>query len=257
MSPKVLIFDIERVPMRTKQLEAWDMKSLQYRRLTPNDIDTWGRTICLAYQWLGERKVHFIAEWQEGGRVAFLEKARDLLSEADLVVGHNSKGFDVPHLQGEFMLEKIDQPSPFKQFDTLLTARSKANFEANHLDTLTRRFGLSHKTDKYSSKIAWAAVGGDERAQRRIQKYNEGDVRATTALYLYLRPWGNANLNVFFDDEDGTLRCPACSSTKVQKRGVAVTALGQYQRYQCMAPRCGKWGKGKKLLSPTVEVRPA
>ena len=36
MTPRVLIFDIERVPMRTKPLEAWDMRSLQYRRLTPN-----------------------------------------------------------------------------------------------------------------------------------------------------------------------------------------------------------------------------
>lgn len=255
MSPRVLVFDIERVPMRTKQLEAWDMKSLQYRRLSPNDIDSWGRTICLAYQWLGERKVHFIAEWQEGGRQGFLENARDLLSEADLVVGHNSKGFDVPHLQGEFMLEKIEQPSPFKQFDTLLTARSKANFEANHLDTLTRRFGLSHKTDKYSSKVAWAAVEGDEKAQRRIQRYNEGDVRATTALYLYLRPLGSVNLNVFFDDEADVVRCGACTKTKVQKRGVQVTGLGRYQRYHCQS--CGAWGKGKKLLSPTVEVRPA
>ena len=253
--PRILIFDIERVPMRTKQLEAWDMKSLQYRRLTPNDIESWGRTICLAYQWLDERKVHFLAEWQEGGRQAFLENARDMLSEADLVVGHNSKGFDVPHLQGEFLLDGIDQPSPFKQFDTLLTARAKANFEANHLDTLTRRFGLSHKTDKYSSKIAWAAVEGDEKAQRRIQRYNEGDVRATKALYLYMRALGNVNLNVFFDDEADVVRCPTCTKTKVQKRGVAVTALGSYQRYQCQS--CSAWGKGKKLLSPTVEVRPA
>ena len=253
MTARVLIFDIERLPMRTKPLEAWSMKDLQYRRLRPEDIDTWGRTICLAYQWLGERKVHFIAEWQEGGRKAFLETARDLLSEADVVVGHNSKGFDVPHLQGEFMLEGIAQPAPFKQFDTLLTARSKANFEANHLDTLTRRFGLPHKSDKYSSKVAFAACEGDEKMQRKLQRYNENDVRATTALYLYLRPWGNVNLNVFFDDADGVLRCPACQGTKVQRRGVATTALGKYPRVQCQS--CGKWGKLKKLLAPTVEVR--
>ena len=252
--PRVLIFDIERVPMRTKQLEAWDMKSLQYRRLTPNDIESWGRTICLAYQWLGERKVNFIAEWQEGGRDAFLKKAHEILSEADLVVGHNSIQFDVPHLQGEFALEGLGEPAPFKQFDTLLTARKKFNYEANHLDTLTRRFGLSHKTDKYSSKVAWAAVEGDEKAQRRIQRYNEGDVRATTALYLYLRPWGSYNLGTFVDGADDKLVCPICTSTKLQRRGERASSLGRYPQYQCQS--CGKWSKGKRLLSPTVEVRP-
>jgi hypothetical protein len=251
--PKVLVFDIERVPMRTKPLEAWSMKDLQYRRLRPEDIDSWGRTICLAYQWLGERKVHFIAEWQEGGRAAFLQNAHDMLSQADLVVGHNSTSFDVPHLQGEFALEGLGEPEPFKQFDTLLTARKKFNFEANHLDTLTRRFGLRHKTDKYSSKVAFAAVDGDEKAQKRIQRYNEGDVRATTALYLYLRPWGSFNLGTFVDGADETPICPICTSTKLEKRGVRSSSLGRYQQYFCTY--CRKWSKGKRLLSPTVEVR--
>ncbi len=38
MTAKVLTLDVERVPMWTKPLPAWDMKSLQYRRLSPDDI---------------------------------------------------------------------------------------------------------------------------------------------------------------------------------------------------------------------------
>lgn len=252
-NPRIAILDIERVPMRTKQLEAWDMKSLQYRRLTPDDIDTWGRTICLAYRWLGEARVHFIAEWQEGGRAAFLQNAWNVYDEADMVVGHNSINFDTKHLQGEWELEGLGPSSPVQEFDTLLVARKRFNFEANHLDTLTKRLGLASKTDKYRSATAWAAVDGDEKAQRRIQRYNIGDVKATTGLYLRLRPWGNSNLGVFIDGERQV--CPACASPKVQRRGAAVTKLGRYPRFHCQS--CGHWSKGKKALGPTTEGRPA
>jgi hypothetical protein len=239
--------------MRTKPLEAWSMKDLQYRRLRPDDIDSWGRTICLAYQWLGERKIHFIAEWQEGGRAAFLEKARDLLTECDVVVGHNMQDFDLPHLEGEFILEDMHPPAPSKVFDTLKVMRKHGNLENNQLDTLDKRFGFTGKSDKYRISMAMDAVNGDEKAQRKIELYNKGDIRATRRVYLRLRPVGNVNLGVFFDDSDAVVRCGACTGTKVQKRGVQVTSVSRFQRYQCTS--CGAWGRGKKALSPTVEVR--
>lgn len=255
MSPRILIFDIERVPAWTKPLPIWDMKSLKYKYLGPGDIQSWGRTICLAYQWLGESKIHFIAEWQEGGRLAFLEKARDLLTEADVVVGHNMQDFDLPHLEGEFVLENISQPAPVKVFDTLKVMRKHGNLENNQLDTLDKRFGFTGKSDKYRIDVAMGAVDGDVKMQKKIELYNRGDIRATKRVYLRLRPLGNVNLNVTFDDSADVVRCHACSSTKVQRRGVAVTGLGRYQRFQCQS--CSAWGKGKKLLSPTAEIRPA
>ena len=253
MSPRVLIFDIERIPAWTKPLPIWDLKALKYKYLTPADIQSWGRTICLAYQWLGESKIHFIAEWQEGGRAAFLEKARDLLTEADVVVGHNMADFDLPHLEGEFILENMTPPAPSRVFDTLKTMRKHGNLENNQLDTLDKRFGFTGKSDKYRIGMAMDAVNGDVKAQTKIKRYNEGDIRATKRVYLRLRPVGNVNLGVFFDDSDVVVRCGACTKSTVQKRGVAVTSVSRFQRYQCTS--CGAWGRGKKALSPTVEVR--
>lgn len=254
MTARTLIFDVERIPMRTKQLAAWDMKSLQYRRLTPDDIERWGRTICLAYKWFGEKRTHFIAEWHDGGRPGFLAAARDLLDEADLVVGHNSTRFDVPHLGGEFLLENLTPPSPFKQFDTLLTARKVGNLEANHLDTLDKRFGYSGKTDKYRIDMAEAAVAGDAKAQRQIERYNKGDIAATERVFLRLRPYGNLNVGLFNDDPTRPV-CPKCGSPKVQRRGYAVKATLRYPRYQCTA--CGGWSTAKSSIpNAAVELRP-
>lgn len=255
MTARILCFDLERVPMRTKSLPVWDMKGLTYRRLTPGDIERWGRTICLAYRWVGERRTHFLAEWQEGGRHAFLTAARDLLDEANVVVGHNSKGFDVPHLQGEFVLEGITPPSPFDHFDTLLTMRKTGNLEANHLDTLDKRFGFSGKTDKYRIEVAEAAASGDEKMQRKIERYNRGDIAATLRVYDRLRPWGNtANLGKFNDDPTRPV-CPACGGRQLQRRGFAVKTALRYPRYQCTD--CGKWMTSKTSVRGTsVEMRP-
>ena len=53
MSARVLVLDLERIPAWTKPLPVWDMKGLQNKYLSPDDIETWGRTICLASQWWG------------------------------------------------------------------------------------------------------------------------------------------------------------------------------------------------------------
>jgi hypothetical protein len=229
------------------------MKSLQYRRLSPDDIEEWGRTICLAYRWFGE-PIQFIAEWQEGGREGFLRAAKDLLLEADVLVGHNSKGFDFAHLKGDLIMAGLGTVPEPKHFDTLLLARKHANWEANHLDTLTKRLGIPAKTDKYRIDVAMAAVSGDEKAQRRIERYNRGDVRASTGLYLKFRALGDINLGLFAEDPSRP-SCTACQSTKLQRRGVAVKNALRYPRFQCT--RCGKWMTSKKAEGPSVEMRPA
>src|SRR5512139_484160 len=163
--------------MWTKPLPAWDMKSLQYRRLSPNDIDTWGRTICFAYRWGLTGPIEFAAEWLDGGRDRYLETAQAVLEQADVLSGHNSQEFDHKHLAGDLFIERGVAVPKIKHIDTLKLARQNANFEANHLDTLTKRLGIPSKTDKYRIEVAMAAVNGDPKAQRRIERYCKGDVR--------------------------------------------------------------------------------
>jgi len=255
MTARVLILDLERVPMWTKPLPVWDMKGLQYRRLSPNDIESWGRTICLAYQWLGG-PIEFIAEWQDGGRDGYLRAAKRLLEEADVLIGHNSKGFDFPHLKGDLMMAGLGTVPEPKHVDTLLLARRHANWEANHLDTLTKRLNIPAKTDKYRIDVAMAAVDGDVKAQRKLERYNRGDVRATKGLALKFRPYWDVNLGLFAEDP-GRPTCPACSSPRLQRRGVSVKAALRYPRYQCQ--KCGKWSTSKSAEKglASVEMRPA
>lgn len=253
MSARILICDIERVPGWTKRLPFWSMSGLKNKYLGPSEVDEWGRTICHAYQWLEDRSVSFMSEWEEGGRRGFLERTAALIAEADVIVGHNMRDFDLPHLMGEFILENIPTPPKPKVFDTLRVMQKEGNLENNQLDTLDKRFGFRGKTDKYRIDMAMAAVAGDVNAQKRIERYAKGDIRATKRVYLRLRPLGRLNLGVFVDGNAPV--CPACESTKVQRRGYQTTAAGRYPRFQCTA--CGAWSRGKKVLGATTELRPA
>ena len=94
---------------------------------------------------------------------------------------------------------------------------------------------------------------GDLAAQRRIERYNKGDVRASTGLAKKFLPLSNVNLGLFNDDPTLPV-CPGCGSRRLQRRGVAVKAALRYPRLHCQS--CGKWSTSKKALPGAVEVRP-
>jgi hypothetical protein len=254
VSARILVLDLERVPAFTKPLPVWDMKGLMNRRLGPDDIQSWGRTICFAYRWGLRGPIEFAAEWQEGGREGYLRTAQRLMEEADVLSGHNSELFDHRHLAGDLFAELDVKIPRIKHIDTLKLARANANYENNQLVSLTDRFGIPSKTDKYRIAVAMAAVGGDEKMQRKIERYNRGDVRASTGMLKKYLPLSGVNLGLFVDDPTRPV-CPRCESKKVQRRGTAVKAALRYPRYQCQA--CGGWSTGKKALpGGSVEMRP-
>lgn len=255
MSARVLILDLERIPAWTKSLPVWDMQGLKNRYLSPDDIESWGRTICFAYRWGLTGPIQFAAEWQEGGRESFLRLAQALLEEADVLSGHNSEGFDHKHLAGDLFAELNVVVPKIKHIDTLKLARSNANYENNQLVSLTERFGIPSKTDKYRIGVAMAAVAGDPKAQRKIELYNRGDVKASTGMLKKFLPLSGVNLGLFEDDPTR----PACShcakAGKMQRRGTAVKQALRYARFQCQA--CGGWTTAKTALpGGAVEMRP-
>ena len=241
--PRILVLDIERIPIQFSG-DAWSLNDMKGRRIPVDWVTRWSRTICFAYRWYGQKKISFHAEWDEGGNKGMHQAAWDLYNDADVVVGHNIQNFDTKKLQGGWIEHGLGEPSPVKHFDTLLVARRKLGFDANHLDTLTQRFGLRNKTDKYSVQLAESAVAGDVKAQRRLRSYNVGDIDASTDLFEYLRPIGNLNFAAFSDDDER--RCRACAGTNVQRRGYAVKLKGKYPRYACMD--CGSWSTGSKAV---------
>ena len=89
-----------------------------------------------------------------------------------------------------------------------------------------------------------------------IERYNRGDVRATTGLAKKLRPLWGVNLGLFEDDPTRPV-CTSCKSRRLQRRGFAVKAALRYPRWQC--GDCGRWMTSKTAVKSagSVEMRPA
>ena len=70
-----------------------------------------------------------------------------LLDEADVVIAHNGKKFDVPKCNARFIVAGLAPPSFYKQIDTLDIAKKQFGFSSNKLDALAGYFGFKTKLD--------------------------------------------------------------------------------------------------------------
>jgi DNA-directed RNA polymerase subunit RPC12/RpoP len=162
----------------------------------------------------------------------FTEDLAAVLDLADIIVGHNVDSFDLKKINAQLWLEGKPEPSPYKTVDTLKVLRSRMGLESNTLQSACDRAGIVTKVDKYDIEVARAAVAGDVKAQRRIKRYNCGDVAAGEALYERLLPWvkGHPHVNI----SAAELTCPRCGSKNLQRMPKDYLAVQiEYAAYRC------------------------
>jgi hypothetical protein len=82
-------------------------------------------------------------------------------------------------------------------------------------------------------------MAGDEKAWRKMRRYNIGDTVLTEKVYDVLRPYvkNHPNIGVF----EGRPCCPKCGGEKVQARGHYVTREKSYPQFQCRTQGCFAW----------------
>lgn len=240
--PRLLVIDIERLPGHaivphrglTVEGDFWDLNGWKHtigRRINPDDVTEWPRTICAAWRWQGERRIHFASEWGDGhdGMVQAIWEAFD---RADVAIGHNLDGFDLKHCRTDWWLQGLGEPAPFKTVDTLKVAR-KLGTESRTLDALLRRLGEPGKTDKYQIQMARDACAGVATAQKRIERYNKGDIGATERLYVSQRGFNPSHPHLgLYTGVEGA--CYSCGGTTFSRLPEDVIALSQtYAGYRC------------------------
>jgi hypothetical protein len=248
---KILVYDIERMK-GSASVEFWSLSDFKNRRLHPDDVTAWPRTICIAYRFLGDTETQFASEWDDGPRKMH-KRIWDAFDAADITVGHNSKAFDEKHLNTGWRDLGMKPPSPSKQIDTLSAARSRFGDESKTLDALCQRIGLAGKTDRYDVEVARASCAGDKAAQAKIRAYNIGDIDATEALYVTLLPWIKVHPHVAPNAGTDKQLCPRCASDKVRRNGTWTVAVNTYLAYTCR--ECGgHWKTTFEVRGPSVKT---
>lgn len=242
--PKVLTIDIETSPNLAHVWKLWD-NNVSLSQL----IDT-GQILSFAAKWHGNKKVEFYSDFHDGHK-PMIVAAHQLLDEADVLVHYNGTTFDVPHLKREFLLEGLKPPAPFKQVDLLRVVKSNFRFVSNKLDHVSQQLGLGKKVGHTGHELWVKCLNADPKAWDTMRKYNKHDVVLTEKLYDRLVPWiaNHPHVGLF----SGLECCQRCGGQKLQRRGVAHTALGTYQRLQCTD--CGGWSRGAKKLSGVAGAR--
>ena len=244
--PKVsiLILDIETAPNLAYVWKFFKANISPKQVLEDCSIMSWSA------KWLGDDKTAFMS----GNRATekeMLEALVVFLDEADIVVGHNVSGFDMPKIRGRCLVHDIPLPSPYKEIDTYRIARKEFGFDRNSLEYLAEVLGVGMKGThgNFPGFELWkACLAGDKKAWKEMEEYNRLDVDITEKVYLALRPYttNHPNLGVFIESEE--LICPKCGSDSNERRGFAYTNTGKFQRYQCRT--CGGWHRSRYTEYP-------
>ena len=249
MKPRILIYDVEITPIL-----GWTYGMFEHNVV---HVERESYIMCFSYQWYGDNKIHHFQQpdFERYSTDPFNDREvalalRDKLDEANIVVGHNSNGFDNKVAYSRFIKHGFSPPSPFKTVDTYKAAKKHARFASNSLANLSLSLELGSKPGATHGKLWHDCVDGDMKAWRKMRKYNNQDVELTRRLYDELRPYITSHPNMaLLNGEPGG--CPRCGGLNLQSRGYAYTTTGTFNRFWCTD--CGAWSRGR--LSEKV-VRP-
>lgn len=242
---KILLLDIETSPNLAYVWGMWK------QNISMDKIVAKGHVLCFAAKWYGQREMMFSST--RDGQKAMLRRIHRLLDESDMVVHYNGKSFDIPTLNKEFVTKGMNPPAPYKQVDLLEVVRDQFRFPINKLDYVAQTLGIGRKVRHPGFQMWVDCMAGDDRAWRKMEKYNRRDVVVLERLYDRLKPWVRNHPNVAaFDDRPDA--CPRCGEEgTLQRRGLTPPKSGsqtRYARYVCAGDRgCGGWLRGTKVLA--------
>lgn len=230
--PRILTIDIETKPAK---VFTWGLHNVN---ISINQIIEPSAPMCFAAKFLGEKDMMFHSDWEDG-HDEMIKKAHEYLSEADAVIGYNHVKFDLPKLQGEFVLAGLTPPPPPTTID-LLKSVKKLGIQSNKLAFVGPFFKVGKKIQNEGFDLWVKVLEGDAAAQGRMEKYCRGDVTLTEKVYTLLAPFIYDHPNL----SPGGDACGYCHSKKLQKRGFRYTKTYSIQRVQCSD--CGSWSSGTR-----------
>jgi len=179
-----------------------------------------------------------------------VEALWQILHESDIIIGHNVRRFDYKKMRARMMLLGLQPHSPCRMLDTLELAKSAASFTSNKLAYLSPALCEVHKASHkhFPGHDLWAeCMKGNQKAWAECRAYNILDVLSDEELYLKLRPWATAHINIATYSDPDTPSCPVCGSTDLHEDGFSFTNVSKYQRYHCGG--CGAWSRSRSTLN--------
>ena len=248
MPAKILIIDIETSPS-IAYVWRFFQENISAKQVLEHPF-----IMSFAAKWLDNNEVIYEENRKENDKL-IIEKLVYLLDEADIIVAHNGKKFDLPKIYARALVHGIKPPSPVKVVDTYKVAKGVFNFPSNSLEYLCDALNCKVKKGnhkKFAGFELWLeCLRKNDEAWAEMKEYNIIDVLALQELYLKMLPWIDNHPNIAIYADRDVIACPKCDSLNIQWRGFAYTQAGRYHRYCCND--CGGWGRSRYQLNKKNE----
>lgn len=232
---KILVFDIETSPLVAYLWSKWQ------NGVNDNDIISDWSILCFSAKWLFDSKMisHKMTrkELQTRDDSRIVKELWKLLDEADIVIAHNGKKFDIKKANSRFLRNKLLLPTSYQVIDTLLHARSKFGETSNTLNYLAGALGLGSKME--TPKGMWHKVmQGDYNMLNTMSKYCDQDVLLLEEVYLEMRPYIQPHPNIGLYISENVEACTCCGSKNIKETGKSyATTVNMYNLLRC--DECG------------------
>ncbi len=249
-APKVLLFDIETSPL---ECYVWTFWQKYIDPMTGMKKD-WS-VLSWSAKWLFDNKImsQKVTPREAMNREdkSIIKKMWKLLEEADIVIAHNGRKFDVRKINTRFLKNGLGPPMTYSIIDTLEVLKRNFLISSNKLDYVNRFLDIDRKIET-SMKLWDRCVTGDKSALKEMEDYNRQDVVALEELYMILRPWMKSHPNMSLYVDTGGKRCPTCNSYHLKEKGHYYTPAGKYGAFRCLD--CGAIGR-RRYTAMTMENR--
>lgn len=238
--PRILVLDIETKYML---LEGWGLFNQNFS--VDQIAEDWS-ILSYSAKWYDEQEV-FYSDVTEKTEDDLLQELHDLLNEADFVIAHNGRRFDLKKIRARMVTRGFKPYSPVRVIDTLEIAKKEFAFTSNKLLYLTRLLCKKNQKSshaKFGGHSLWKEfVKGNPEAIQEMREYNIIDVVSLQELYDILAPW-SSTLPVFEIYNDISL-------SEWEEDGFTYSNLGKYQLYK--NKKTGQYRRGNKNLLPKEE----
>ncbi len=249
---RVLILDIETAPLRSYTWGLWKQNVAPVQIISDWFMLTWGA------KWLFENKIFTNklepeeALSEDDSRIS--KTIWTMVNDADIVIAHNARRFDVKKLNTRFLVNELPPPMPYQVIDTLDHAKKQFAMSSNKLDYINKVLHIGRKMDTGGFELWDGCMMGDKKALKKMEDYNRVDVSILEETYLRMRPWIKPHPNIGLFIEDDVTVCPTCGSSRLDfdSKPYATTA-NLYELFRCYD--CKAIGRSKKSIPSGSDTR--
>ncbi|MEI9966153.1 MAG: ribonuclease H-like domain-containing protein [Candidatus Moraniibacteriota bacterium] len=229
---KIAYFDIESTALYARTWDAFSEGIIKWDR-------DW-QLLCFSYKEPGKKEM-FVRRKNKKGERELVKKLWKFLDEYDVIIAHNGRKFDVRKSNAKFLEYGLKPPSFYQIIDTYTEAKKYFALTSYKLDSLARLLGLPGKAHHNGFDTWEGCERDDPKAWKVMERYSRYDCVVLEKVYEKMEQWIHQKKPLVTQSPI----CPDCGGV-AQRRGVARSKEGLFQRYQCKD--CASWFQGKQIV---------